>query len=128
MAKVLVIDDDQDIARTTAMILQGGGHTVEVEHDEKKAVERVRSVKPDCIVLDVMFPGNTTAGFELSREIRQNFAQTPVIMITGVNQHGKEKFSNKDIDSNWLPVNEFIEKPVRKERLLELVKKLTAGR
>ncbi|MFA6030435.1 MAG: response regulator [Elusimicrobiota bacterium] len=126
MARVLVIDDDQDIAKATAMMLEAGGHKAEIELNEKKAVERVGQVKPDVVVLDVMFPGNDTAGFELARDIHSKYEKLPIVMVTSVNEHGKLGFSGADVDPSWLPVSEFIEKPVKKERLLELVRKFTA--
>lgn len=125
MSKVLVIDDDQDIAKATAMMLQAGGHQVEIELDDKSAVRRVEEVKPDVVVLDVMFPDNSTAGFEAARAIHSKFAKLPIIMVTSVNEHDKLGFSGKDIDPEWLPISEFVEKPIKKEKLLALVKKFT---
>jgi CheY-like chemotaxis protein len=127
MAKVLVIDDDQDIASTTAAMLKAGGHTVEIELHEKNAVSRIESVKPQLVVLDVMFPGNPNAGFEIARAIRAKHQMLPIVMVTSVNETASIKFNSKDIDEAWLPVSEFIEKPIKQDRLLELVKKLTHG-
>lgn len=124
MSRVLVIDDDQDIADVTARMLKDGGHQVGIELDEGKALARVSKEKPELVVLDVMFPGNDNAGFDLAREIRSRFAGLPIIMVTSVNEHSSFRFSNKDRDATWLPVSEFVEKPVKKERLLALVKQL----
>jgi CheY-like chemotaxis protein len=124
MSRVLVIDDDQDIADVTARILKAGGHEVDIELDDAKALERIAGERPDLVVLDVMFPGNNNAGFELARAISQKFAGMPIIMVTSVNEHSKLGFSNKDRDAAWLPVSEFVEKPIKKERLLALVEKL----
>ena len=125
MAKVLVIDDDEDIATTTSMMLKAGGHTVETELDEHKAVAHVQTMKPDAIVLDVMFPGNPDAGFELSRAIRVASPTLPIIMVTSVNKYSSVQFSDKDIHGSWLPIDRFVEKPIKKEVLLSLIKELT---
>jgi CheY-like chemotaxis protein len=125
MARVLVIDDDKDIATTTSMMLEQGGHTVEVELVETDAVSHVDRMKPDCLVLDVMFPGNSEAGFELSRAIRAKHPKLPIIMVTSVNDYSSMKFSNKDIDSSWLPIDKFVNKPIKKQEILDLVKSLT---
>lgn len=126
MPRILVVDDDEDIAQTTAWMLKAGGHEVETELSEKNALSRIAAFKPDLIVLDVMFPDNFTAGFELAREIRARHAGLPVIMVTSVNEHGTTKFGNKDRDPDWLPVSEFVEKPVKKDKLLDLVRGLLA--
>ncbi len=125
MARVLVIDDDKDIATTTSLMLEQGGHKVETELIEKQAVAHVDSMKPDCLVLDVMFPGNSEAGFELSRAIRSKHPTLPIIMVTSVNDYSTLKFSNKDIDNSWLPIDQFVNKPIKKAELLGLVSKLT---
>jgi CheY-like chemotaxis protein len=126
MSRVLVIDDDQDIAELTARMLKSGGHEVEIELDDAKALARLEARKPDVVVLDVMFPGNDNAGFELARKISQQFAGLPIIMVTSVNEHTSLRFGNRDRDDAWLPVSEFVDKPIKKERLLSLVEKLTA--
>jgi CheY-like chemotaxis protein len=125
MARVLVIDDDKDIATTTSLMLEQGGHTVEVELVENNALAHVDSMKPDCLVLDVMFPGNSEAGFELSRAIRAKHPKLPIIMVTSVNDYSTLKFSNKDIDGSWLPIDQFVNKPIKKQDLLGMVSKLT---
>lgn len=125
MAKILVIDDDQDIANTTAALLKAGGHTVEIELDDQKALQHYTRTQPDLIVLDVMFPNNPTAGFELARSLRQDGRKTPILMVTSSNEHSSMKVSNKDRDDTWMPVNEFVEKPIRKDVLLDHVTRLT---
>jgi CheY-like chemotaxis protein len=125
MARVLVIDDDKDIATTTAMHLEAGKHQVEIELNEKGALEHIQKMNPDCLVLDVMFPGNDNGGFELSRAIRAKHPALPIIMVTSVNDTAAVKFGNKDIDAAWLPIDVFVEKPIRREKLLSLVESLT---
>jgi CheY-like chemotaxis protein len=124
MPRVLVIDDDEDIAAVTALMLESGGHEVAIELDERKAMERIAAFHPELIVLDVMFPGNSTAGFDLARQIRSQDQTLPIVMLTSVNDHGSPKFGNQDRDPVWLPISEFIEKPIKKPRLLELVRSL----
>lgn len=126
MARVLVIDDDKDIATATSMHLEAGKHQVEIELNEHAAVSHIEKMLPDCIVLDVMFPGNDNAGFELSRAIRAKFPKMPIIMVTSVNDTATVKFGNKDIDQSWLPIDVFVEKPIKRDKLLALVEKLTA--
>ena len=124
MPKILIVDDDQDVVNVTSMFLREGGHEVETELDAKQALSRIDSVRPDLLVLDVMFPDDSTAGFQLARDIREKHKSLPIIMITSVNREGSVRFGNKDIDPDWLPISEFVEKPVKRKHLLELVDRL----
>lgn len=115
MAYLLIVDDDQDFARATATVLRDAGHEVDMVLDIPSATERMQERKPDLIVLDVMFPESESAGFELARTIRHYTADlkdVPVLMVTAVNARYPLGFSAQDIDDQWLPVSDFVEKPV----------------
>jgi len=128
MKKVYVIDDDRDIIDSVTMILEAGGYEVASQLDGKNAVGNISQYGPDLIILDVMLPGNDEAGFQIAREIRQAEAvkAKPILMLSAVNEQGSfpGNFSNADRDDAWMPVDEFVEKPVAPEALLEKVKKL----
>ena len=121
MAYVLIVDDDVDFAAAVSTMLTGRGHETGTETDADKAVDRIRQRRPDVVVLNVMFPENDTAGFDVARAIRRNFGALPVILLTAVNNTFPLGFSNKDRDATWLPVAEFMEKPVNLNRLCEKV-------
>ena len=126
MAYLLIVDDDEDFALAAAHVLRAGGHEVATELDTRSAVRSVERRAPDVAILDVMFPENQSAGFDIAREIRndQRTAGIPVLMLSAINEKGvyAGTFSNRDRDDSWLPVNEFIEKPIRPGQLLEKVK------
>lgn len=120
MASILVIDDDVDFAEDIAAILSDAGHDVTVLDHTDGAVDYVLESTPDVIVLDVMFPERPVAGFDLARELRRRPAlrSLPIILLTGMNQELPMGFSATDIDPDWLPVQDFVEKPVSPSRLL----------
>ncbi len=124
MAKILIVDDDQDVVDVTTAYLRDGGHEVAAELDAKKALARIDAVRPDLLMLDVMFPDDSTAGFQLARDIRRRHPELPIIMVTSVNQFSAVRFGRKDIDPDWLPISEFAEKPIKRDVLLGLVAKL----
>ena len=68
-----------------------------------------------------MFPESDTAGFEVARSINRCFGELPVLLLTAVNQTFPLGFSNTDLDPTWLPVVEFMEKPVDLQCLCEKV-------
>ena len=56
MARILVVDDQEDILQTTALVLERGGHQVTTAPDGLAAVEAARSSRPDLILLDIEMP------------------------------------------------------------------------
>ncbi len=109
------MDDDEDFASATATVLRAAGHEVGAEHDIPAALRSMTARRPDLVVLDVMFPEDSTAGFELARTMRlkhPDLRQVPILMLTAVNARFPLGFSAKDIDEDWLPVSDFLEKPV----------------
>jgi len=127
MAYVLIVDDDEDFAQTTATVLRKEGHEVQIELDTQDAAESMQNKLPDLVVLDVMFPEDASAGFELARFMRHENEQLkaiPILMLTAINAKFPLGFGPKDINSEWLPVTDFLEKPVDFDVLLDKVTKL----
>ncbi len=115
MAYLLIIDDDEDFANAAAVALRDAGHEIEIEMETGNAIKRMEEKMPDLVILDVMFPEDSSAGFELARSIRHyndNLKDVPILMLTAVNEKFPLGFSSKDIDDNWLPVSDFLEKPI----------------
>jgi DNA-binding response OmpR family regulator len=112
MAYLLVVDDDPDFASSVATVCQSLGHEVLTLNSAKDAFQRIEQRRPDGVLLDVIFPEDPSAGFQLAREICRRYGKLPILMLTAVNQQFPLGFSDKDIDSKWLPVIDFLEKPI----------------
>jgi DNA-binding response OmpR family regulator len=112
MAYLLIVDDDTDFASAVSTVLTSQGYETGIETDSEKTLDRIRERRPDAIILDVMFPENDKAGFEVARSIRRTFGELPVLLLTAVNQSFPLGFSNQDLDPTWLPAVDFVEKPV----------------
>ncbi|OGB93713.1 MAG: hypothetical protein A2Z31_02735 [candidate division NC10 bacterium RBG_16_65_8] len=131
MSYLLIIDDDEDFATAVATVLRVAGHDVRIELDLSAAVRSMTERRPDLVLLDVMFPEDSTGGFELARKIRQSHdavKDVPILMLTAVNTRFPLGFSAKDIDEDWLPVTDFLEKPVDLDVLAERVDAILANR
>lgn len=126
MAYVLIVDDDEGFASAAAMALKAHGYEVEVELDIHQATARMGSRRPDLLILDVMFPEDSAAGFTLARALHQDekLKEIPILMLTAINQRFPLGFSSRDIDDGWLPVSDFLEKPVDLEFLVSKVRHL----
>jgi DNA-binding response OmpR family regulator len=80
MKKILVVEDDRDIAQLVAMHLKDIDCDVDVEHNGNQGYTRVLNNHYDLIILDIMMPGMD--GFELCKKIRAKANYTPVLMLT----------------------------------------------
>ncbi len=79
MARILVVEDESDIALGLQLDLTDEGHAVEVVGRGDEASRRGREPW-DLIILDVMLPGRD--GFEVCRDLRRAGVRTPVLMLT----------------------------------------------
>ena len=77
--RVLVVDDEESLARLVRGYLEREGFAVSIASDGKEALELARQLKPDLIVLDIMLP--LLDGVEVCRRLRQ-FSDAYVIMLT----------------------------------------------
>lgn len=128
MAYLMIVDDDPEFASAVATVCEAMGHEVRTLHTTAEALRQTAERLPDGMILDVMFPEDASAGFHLARDLRRRHAALPILMLTAVNQQFPLGFSTKDIDSKWLPVTDFVEKPVDFAVLREKITHLLAGR
>lgn len=125
-AKILLVDDDPDFIAINRTILESAGYIIDFANDPDSAWEKILAWKPDLICLDVMMPLGTE-GFHFAYKVRRNeeTRHIPIIMITAIHEHSEFRFSTED--GEFLPVDEFVEKPIRKEDLLHKVKTLLSS-
>jgi CheY-like chemotaxis protein len=123
--KILIIDDDPDITEAIRIVLENRGYEVRSAPDGDEGMDRLKEAKPDLILLDVMMR-TSQEGFELSQELKHNarYKDIPILMLTAVKQKTGLDFKPEAGDDVWLPVDEFLDKPVRPDVLLEKVEGL----
>ena len=88
MARILIVEDEPDIALGLEEDLTRHGHDVAVVRDGDTAVRRARDDRWDAILLDVMLPYRD--GFDVCREIRKARVRTPIIMLTAKTQEAEK--------------------------------------
>ncbi|MCM3798910.1 response regulator transcription factor [Caldibacillus thermoamylovorans] len=111
---ILVVEDEEKIARVLQLELEYEGYNVEKAFDGNDALEKYRSQKWDLILLDVMLPG--MSGIELLRKIRNNDPLTPVILLTARGSVA-DKVSGLDLGAN-----DYVTKPFEMEELLARIR------
>jgi DNA-binding response OmpR family regulator len=82
--------------------------------------------RPDLVILDVMFPEDNFAGFELARAMckSRDLNRIPILMLTGVNEKLGMRLDTRDTDNSFLPVTDFLQKPVNLDELVSKAKSL----
>jgi two-component system OmpR family response regulator len=129
MAYLMIVDDDEDFTAALAMTLQAAGYEVEVECDPAVALKKMVARAPDLAIVDVMFPEDASGGFVLARSLRQRtdaLRSIRILMLTAVNEKFPLGFGAQDIDDDWLPVSDFLEKPVDLRLLPQRIEALLA--
>jgi two-component system alkaline phosphatase synthesis response regulator PhoP len=103
MARILLVEDESDIATVLADDLRMEGHYVEIASDGENALKLARNQSWDLLLLDVMLPQRD--GFEVCRVLRQARLQMPIIMLTARAQEA-EKILGLEIGAD-----DYITKP-----------------
>jgi PAS domain S-box-containing protein len=79
---VLLVDDDEAVARTTAELLEQAGFEVELARDAKSALARLPEAPIDLVITDIVMPGGAS-GVDLARDLRRIRPGLPVLLMTG---------------------------------------------
>ncbi len=121
---ILVVDDDPDIVAASKLVLTTAGYQVETASDAEQALVILEKIVPDLMILDVMM-SSVDEGFQLSYRIRgdERLSAIPILMCSSVSEQTGFSF-NPETDGNWLPVNEFVPKPIDPPDLLARVQRL----
>ena len=119
MALIAVIDDDHDILDASSLVLTAKGYEVITADNPDDGYKIVKKQKPDLIILDVMM-NEPDDGFFLAQRFRKEHLEAPIIMYTSVSKALGLEFAA----SEMVPVDEFVEKPISPDNLIDKVEKL----
>ena len=111
--KILVLDDEKEIAEVIALYLRNEGYEVEVAHTGLEALKKVEENPPKLALLDVMLPD--IEGFRVLQKIREKY-RFPVIMLTAKTEDGDK------ITGLTLGADDYIAKPFNPLELVARVK------
>ena len=122
-AKIMVVEDNIDETKLIKMVLEPEGYEVVTAMNGKEAKEKIGGAKPNFVILDVMMP--EMDGFHFCSWLRSNpdYKDIPVVLLTGVAEHIYDsKYPLKGVMET--DADEYLEKPVKPEVLLETISKL----
>ncbi len=121
------------MAEAIRLTLESAGYQVVNAYNPDEAWEKVHSEKPDLIVLDIMMPTGTE-GFQFVWKLRspqadESVRNVPIVVVTSLHATTELRFYPDQYDATYgpgdfLPVQEFLDKPVDPPKLLETVKRL----
>ena len=123
--RVLVVDDEEDVRRYLAAILEDGGFTVDTACDGNEALKMVEECAPDLISLDLVMPEKSGQRFLYSLRRNRDWSGIPVLIVTG---HAHDELGKKDLDDilagKMISGPEvYLEKPVSPESYVRAVKR-----
>lgn len=124
MARVLIVDDDPDIVEASRLFLQRDGHEVTTASSREGGMAAVQRVQPELLVLDVMMD-QPDDGIAMAQDLRRQGFTGPILMLTSLSKVAGFTY---DKDSDVLPVNEFVQKPIDPQALTAKVRELLSQR
>ena len=120
---ILVIDDDIDLVEIIRVTLENEGYKVVDAQSGERGLAMATEMKPDLILLDVMMR-TVDEGFQVAYQLRGGAGtkDIPILMLTAVAGQTGYDFDPAS-DGEFLPVDEFLEKPVSPRVLVDMVRK-----
>ena len=128
-AKILIVDDDRDLVAVMRLVLQKEGYRVVDAAGPAEGIATVEAERPDLILLDVMMP-DATEGFHFVWNLRQKpgsyFREVPIVIVSAIHSKTDLRFYPESGDGSYrageyLPIQEFLDKPVAPVELLRVV-------
>lgn len=119
--RILIADDEQNIVISLEFLMKREGFEVSIAVDGQEAVDRIRSDKPDLVLLDVMMPKKS--GFEVCQEVKSDpeLSDTRILMLTA---KGRDTEVAKGLA---LGADAYMTKPFSTKELVDKVREMLAG-
>jgi DNA-binding response OmpR family regulator len=125
--KVLIIDDEPDVISYLTVVLESNGFRPYSATTAENGFNLAVEVEPDLICVDIMMPQESGLSLFVKLRRESKFNDIPVLIISGLEQEQDFDF-RKFVDSEDVsPPDLYIEKPIKVERFIEAVRKLTSS-
>ncbi len=122
--KILAVDDDPDILEALTIILESRGYQVVTAQDGIEGLANLKSESPDLMILDLLMP--KMDGFAVCKELQDprwsKYRAIPILILTSVREEASRRRYELETGLE-LDVDDYVEKPISPEVLLERVEK-----
>jgi CheY-like chemotaxis protein len=115
MAKILIVDDDEQATKLLERVLAIKGHEATSLNDSAETIQVVNSAVPDLILLDLMMPEPN--GFEVCKMLRADpkYAKIPIVIITAMDDSASKE------NAYAAGANDYLTKPFRIDALAQAI-------
>ena len=123
--KILLVDDDSDFVEAVTLILRPKKFEVVAAYNGKEGIEKVKSERPDLVVLDVMMPEKD--GYSVCKELKSDprWSHIPILLLTAVVSHVPTTRFTQQMGMET-EADDYIDKPVEPEVLVKRIEALLA--
>ncbi|MCX9012704.1 MAG: response regulator [Candidatus Methanoperedens sp.] len=118
MGKIMIVDDNRDIAETLKTIMEIEKHETELAFNGEEFLSKVEKVKPDLVLLDVMMPGLKTK--EILMKLKEKNLEKLRIMLVTVVRFSEEE---KKLLMNEFKIRDYVIKPFDVPEIVNRVRK-----
>jgi two-component system alkaline phosphatase synthesis response regulator PhoP len=118
MQRILVIEDEKDLAEMIKVTLEKAGYSVELAYDGQDGLQRAKNTNPSLIVLDLMIP--LVDGYKVCEELKSEdqYKNIPIVVLTARDSKIEEKIGYA------MGADVYLAKPYEPKTLLSKIKKL----
>jgi len=128
--KILVIDDDPNFVKFVQIVLEKHSYQVFDASTEEEGLKRLKQIEPDLIILDVMMK-TTAQGFWICEKLKSKdprseyakYSHIPILILTAIGKKTGLDIS-LDRDRDYVPADDYAEKPIKPRELLTRVETL----
>ena len=127
--KILIVDDDPDILDAVGTILESQDYQVVTARNGMEGLAKLKEEKPDLMILDLLMP--KMDGFAVCKELKDprwaKYADIPILILTSIREEaGRRRY---ELETGvQLNVDDYVEKPIAPDILLQRVEKLIKKR
>ena len=127
--KILVVDDDPDIRDALTVILETRDYEIVTACDGIECLAALRAEKPDLMIVDLLMP--KMDGFAVLRELQDGrwfkYREIPILILSSVREEASRRRYELETALEF-KVDDYVEKPISPEILLERVERLLEKR
>jgi DNA-binding response OmpR family regulator len=119
--KVIIADDDRDVADTLAGVLRAAGHDVHAVYAGNEVLPTARFVRPDAVIVDIVVPG--MSGYAVAQELRHSFTEAKRPLLIAISGMWTERSDLRV--AQQMGFDHYLPKPCGAEEILALLEPLT---